>query len=126
MESHAANLKLGSQRRIVLYAIQMHMNLTEATPILTGKAKAEWQVGLNIEPTSELLPDVKSPTRVDWQAYAQAAELEISQFQSGQTIYIVNNASYIADLNAGSSVQAAANFVQVAVDRAGDALRATL
>ena len=126
MASRAANLKIGAQRRIVVYGTEIQTRLVAATPILTGKARAEWQVGLDHEPTGELLSRERPPTQVDYESYSQAAQAIIDSFQSGQTIYIVNNAPYIASLNAGFSAQASANFVQVAIDEAGAVLRATL
>lgn len=112
MESKAANLKVGKQRRIVLFAMTMHRELVNSTPILTGKARAEWQIGLDEEPTNELLGRTRPPTEVDYETYAQAAQQRLEGFQSGQTIYIVNNAPYITALNAGSSLQAPALFIE--------------
>lgn len=126
MESRAANLKLGLQRRIVVYAMTLHQELVVNTPILTGKAKAEWQIGLDSEPTSELLSRQRPPAEVDYGLYAQAAIAKLDGYTSGQTIYITNNAPYINALNAGSSRQAAANFVQAAETAALAALRATV
>lgn len=126
MESRAANLKIGLQRRIVLYATTLQMTLVANTPILTGKAKAEWQIGLDEEPNAELLGRTRPPTEVDYGLYEQAAVAKLDAYSSGQTIYIVNNAPYINALNAGSSRQAAANFVQAAVDASKTALRGTI
>lgn len=126
MQSRAANLRIGGARRIVLFAQSYHGKLVQATPKLTGKATAEWQLTLNGVPTQELLPRTRPPTEVDYGAYAQAADAEVGRFKSGDTIYITNLAPYINALNAGSSRQAAANFVQVAEAEALAELRATV
>lgn len=126
MESRAANLKVGKQRRIVLFAMTLHRELVLHTPILTGKAKAEWQIGLDSEPNAELLGRTRPPTKVDYDTYAQAAEQTLQTYQSGQTIYIVNNAPYIAALNAGSSRQAPAYFIESVEGFALSELKATL
>lgn len=126
MESRAANLKIGGQRRIVLFTRTILDNLNANTPILTGKARAEWQAGLDEAPTVEVLGRVRPPTEIDYEAYAQAASARLDGFRSGQTIYIVNNAPYIAALNAGSSRQAAANFVEASIADATAVLKAKL
>lgn len=126
MESRAANLKIGAQRRIVLFALTLHKELVLHTPILTGKAKAEWQIGLDQEPTAEVLGRTRPPTQVDYATYAQAAEQTLERYQSGQTIYIVNNAPYIAALNAGSSRQAPAYFIESIEGYALSQLKATV
>lgn len=126
MESRAANLKIGTQRRIVLYVQTVLQNLVATTPILTGKARAEWQIGLDAEPASEVLGAIRPPSEVDYGLYEQAAIARLDSFQSGQTIYIVNNSPYIGALNAGSSRQAAANFVEASIAAASATLKATL
>ena len=104
----------------------MLQELVLNTPILTGKAKAEWQIGLDTPPSGELLARTRPPSQVDYEAYAAAAVGELASYSSGRTIYIVNNAPYINALNAGSSRQAAANFVEASVAEAFKALKATL
>jgi hypothetical protein len=126
MESRAANLKIGSQRRITLFAESFLRTVALDTPILTGKARAEWQVGIDALPTNELLGRERPPTQVDWGAYLDAAVAQLSGYQSGSTIYIVNNAPYITALNAGSSVQASANFIEVAIATATTEARGRL
>lgn len=126
MESRAANLKVGTQKRIVLFAVTMHRELVLNTPILTGKAKAEWQIALDAQPTEQVLGRTRPPSEVDYETYAAAAEGQLDGYSSGQTIYITNNAPYINALNAGSSRQAAANFVQAAQATALTALKATV
>ena len=126
MESRAANLKIGQQRRILLFTASFLRTVTADTPILTGKARAEWQTGLDTIPTNQQLGRTRPPTEVDWSAYTDAAVAELQGYSSGQTIYIVNNAPYIGALNAGSSTQAAANFIEVAIATATSEARGRL
>ena len=89
-----------------------------ATPVDTGRARANWQVGLGGPEVGQL--DELSPSGAE--AIARNAG-EIQQRRGSQDVYISNNLPYIGRLNEGSSAQAPAGFVEKAVQAAVSALR---
>ena len=83
-----------------------------ATPVDTGRARANWQIGIG----SPVI--VETPERD--QAGATTIARNASKLAIGsraRTIFLSNNVDYIGDLNAGSSSQAPANFVEIAVQQ---------
>lgn len=100
------------------------VQLVRETPIDTGRAKSNWQVGVGSPtggaPTSVLpeayVPGKRGNTRAQNEAAAiSAAYAAAAGSKDGQSLYIANNLPYIDDLNAGSSRQAPAGFVQRAI-----------
>ncbi len=89
-----------------------------ATPVDTGLARGNWRPSLNVpvqSPTS--LPD---PTGSGAQERIRSVA---RQYRLGDTVWIVNRVPYIGRLNAGSSPQAPAGFVQAEVRAAVDRAR---
>lgn len=92
--------------------------LVYATPILTGRARSNWQGAVNSIPEGTLFyPDPDAPpspgegTEMGLRSIEDAA----AAYKSGGYVAIVNNVPYIGDLNDGTSQQAPAGFVQTAV-----------
>lgn len=87
-------------------------SLIDNTPKKTGQAAANWHVG------------VGSPApgfQEGFTAYDQtraAGLAKISSRQPGQPINISNQTPYISKLNNGSSVQAPAGYVEMAISNA--------
>ena len=80
------------------------------TPVDTGRARANWQVAINSVPTGTLELSDKDGT-----AAISAADAEVSGLKAGDTIHLVNNLPYIQKLEDGSSTQAPAGMVGLAV-----------
>ena len=82
------------------------------TPLLTGFAKANWRPTLNApatDPVSFLDPSgAATISRITTVA---------RRWKVGDTAFIVNHAPYIGELNAGSSPQAEAGYVEAATAR---------
>lgn len=89
-----------------------------ATPVDTGHARANWQVSVDSPLTNELAAEDKTGMVTINKGKAIA-----EQRKQGQTIYITNNTPYIGELNQGSSAQAPAEFVQIAVRTAVEYIR---
>jgi bacteriophage HK97-gp10 putative tail-component len=88
-----------------------------ATPVDTGRARSNWIVGTG--PSTEAI-DAYAPGKKGSSggANADAALQQAQDFLSAtdvSVIYISNNLSYIQYLNEGSSAQAPAGFIEVAV-----------
>lgn len=103
-------------------ALAVDQAVVMATPVDTGRARANWIVGIDKIPTHWRQPErTKTGHAVPGAGAAAArkaivqANLEISRYKYGQTIYIANNVPYIGELNRGSSAQAPAGFVEKAV-----------
>ncbi len=92
------------------------------TPVDTGRARSNWIVAVG-EPATQIIepysPGSKGSSGSENAnaAIAQGVAV-IGLRRSGETISISNNLPYIGLLNAGSSAQAPAQFVQAAVQRA--------
>lgn len=83
-------------------------DLVDTTPVKTGKARASWKISPG-SPFTREIPDgyytIPSPPNLD-------------RYKRNWTKwYIANTAPYIEDLNAGSSRQAPAGFVQLAIQK---------
>ena len=92
--------------------------LVLSTPVDTGRARANWITSVGI-PITEDIED----NDVSGSATIARNNTTIRAQKSGQTIYISNNLPYIGKLNEGSSAQAPANFVEIAVRIAVSALK---
>jgi len=96
-------------------ALDTLANLVETTPVLSGWARANWIANIG-SPRSD--DPIGSPERFSLgPQQASAVELLSYRKERGQ-IFITNRVPYINLLNAGSSTQAPANFVQRALLRA--------
>lgn len=86
--------------------------LVPATPVDTGLARGNWRPSLNA-------PAAIPVSFLDLTGDATVARIAsvARQYVLGDTLYIVNRVPYITLLNAGSSPQAPANFVQAAVKK---------
>lgn len=89
-----------------------------ATPVDTGRARGNWQVGIDTAVTDAR--DVLDPSGAGTIAEGAA---RVAGRRSGQTIFISNNVPYIGRLNEGSSSQAPAMFVEQAVAAGVDKVR---
>lgn len=102
-------LRTASQR-VKRAAILIDQTLVAATPVDTGRARSNWIVTLGVPSAASRLP--MSPTEA-----LREGESVINGWRPGQSIFITNNLNYISKLNAGSSAQAPAGFVERAVER---------
>lgn len=91
------------------------------TPVDKGIARSNWIVTVGV-PTDRVIPAYAPGSRLGIGEQANAAQA-LSQAQTalnrprqpGTDVFIQNNVDYIERLNAGSSRQAPANFVELAV-----------
>lgn len=94
-------------------ALAVDATVVLATPVDTGRARANWQVELN-GPHTTADENKFSPSG---QESIDAAKAVISTYNGARdtSIHITNNLSYIGRLNEGWSKQAPAGFVEKAV-----------
>lgn len=94
-----------------------------ATPVDTGRARANWVTALDSAPTG-VQPEPSSPGGGASQALSQArATVADYNGDDHTSIHITNNLPYIGKLDQGSSRQAPAGFVVAAVLTASRAVK---
>lgn len=85
-------------------------NVALRTPFDTGRAAASWNASLNGPNTRVQPAEVSFGSRA---GAAQAGEVNLQSIKLGDSVHISNSLHYIGRLNAGSSRQAPANFVEM-------------
>lgn len=94
------------------YAIQ---RLIYETPVDTSKALSNWQVGLSVGSTLQLpayfIGESGTTQNISAVTALGAAYQQIARAKYGTPLVLYNNVNYIIKLNAGSSPQADANYV---------------
>lgn len=85
-----------------------HAELTVATPVDTGNARANWQATL----------DAPAPDVVTVASPGGPMEPPGKDFDAERLRFVANNVAYIQRLDAGHSQQAPAGFVRAALAKA--------
>lgn len=97
-------------RLVVETAGVVDQTLVLATPVDTGRARANWQAGLGSAVTEVIEEKDKNGSRT-----IDRNRQVISTRRKGEDIHLTNNLPYINRLNQGSSAQAPEGFVERAV-----------
>lgn len=87
-------------------ALVIHGELTNTTPVDTGRARSNWLPSLNTPRNDTVAPN--QGERVDG---------VLKEYDIKDTIFITNNLPYIQRLNDGYSKQAPSGFVDIAIQR---------
>jgi hypothetical protein len=105
------NLDRGLTDVVVAVAVAIAEGLVPATPVDTGFARGNWRPALNS-------PALVPITFLDKSGAATVEKIGAvaARWRPGDTLFISNVIDYILALNAGSSPQADAGFVQDAVN----------
>jgi hypothetical protein len=93
-------------------ALAVDQAVVMGTPVDTGRARANWQAGLNSPVGGETAQTDKGGAST----IARNAGV-IGASGPGEAIHLTNNVPYIGELNRGSSKQAPAGFVETAVQQ---------
>jgi len=92
--------------------------VADATPVDTGMAVSNYQVGINASPSGVLPPHVpgkfRSTALENLNATIAAGASIIDSSKPGDAIHITNNLDYIGDLNDGTSTQAPSGMTAIA------------
>ena len=107
-----------TEKLITRLALNLTAGLIKDTPVDTGWARANWipAIGSPRSTTAGSRAAAESG-RLDNSPQAQG-QVEVLGYKLGPAIHISNNVPYIKRLNAGSSKQAPAAFIQSAILRA--------
>ena len=116
----AREVETGASRTKRRAALAINQALIFAVPVKSGHARANFQVGLGAAIQSEIDEDELTAGQV-----IARNNGVIGRSKPRQAIYISNNVPYIGELNRGSSSQAPAMFVQIAVQQALSAVAKT-
>ena len=79
------------------------------TPVDTGRARGNWQVGIGE------IPDGILDRTADPQAIIAAAEKKLEQLGFGEIVWVANNLEYVTFLEDGSSQQAPAGMLRLSL-----------
>lgn len=119
MNKIAANIRANTDKGWKATALLITQTVISATPVDTGRARANWQVGDGKAPsgTRNAFSPGKggSSAGANTSAAVQEARSRIEASKSS-TLYVSNNLPYIVPLNEGHSAQAPAGFVETAVN----------
>lgn len=114
----AKGIPINSRQLVGAVAEAVGPVLIEATPVDTGRARANWRGGVGSPETGVLFTPPMAPPSPDAGASIALSSIIGAAIQyKGQKagISIANNLDYIASLNNGSSKQAPSGFVYKAV-----------
>lgn len=111
--ARARQVETGASRAVRALSLIINQVIIFETPVDTGHAKANWQVGIGSPITKEI--DEEDPSGT---ATIERNANIIRQTPPGKDIILSNNVPYIHELNEGSSSQAPEQFVQIAVAEA--------
>ena len=103
------------QRKVGLDALR---RLIEKTPVDTGRAKGNWQVGINQRPQGALEAEDKSGSAT----FAKGAAA-IATSHPFCEIHLTNNVQYILALENGHSQQAARGMLSVTLEELMEVFR---
>lgn len=110
MRQLAHRVEVEAGNAAVKTALVINQIVILATPVDTGRARANWQVGLGGPITEEIMEEDKTGA-----ATISRNNSRLAVRRPRQIIFLSNNVDYINELNRGSSSQAPANFVELAV-----------
>ena len=121
------DIKKAASDLAAFVALEVTAELVEVTPVDTSKAISNWQIGLGSPVTEEREPyyfGKKGSTElISGEAAIMKARAILKNKKPGEKIYLSNNASYIRDLDEGSSMQEPAGFVKRAADNGRELVR---
>jgi hypothetical protein len=109
----ASRLDRSVERFVGQVAIAVDREVVLATPVDTGRARANWLPSLNA-PNLSAEPNTFSP---DGGVSIARTVAVANRYRLGSKIYITNSLWYIEHLNRGGSPQAPSGYVGTAIDR---------
>ena len=124
----ANRIEPGAEKAVIDCSSAVARELVENTPVDTGRAITNWDAAVGRVPlayrTEAAVPGSKGSTRDANVSGALSRMLAaIALYRTGQSVNITNSAPYIGKLNAGSSLQAPAGFIEAAIQRGRAAIR---
>ena len=115
MKVRAKNIPLGATKLKRRVALAIDQFLVIRCPVDTGRARSNFLVNLSAPRTDEIDPYVPGSPGASAQAALDQGQKEIARATQKTDIHITNNVVYVPELNAGSSPQAKAGFIEGSV-----------
>lgn len=119
MRQVGATVETNAHRAAKQVALAVDQTVVTATPVDTGRARANWQVQAGSAPEGVIDAYVAgeggNTVAQNTQAALEQGKIAIQAAAPGQEVHITNNLPYIGKLNDGHSAQAPAGFVEEAV-----------
>jgi len=129
LEKIGDEIEEGATRLTKEIVIGIVNRVAELTPVDTGQARSNWQVGLGAPVSGFRKPFSPIPSR--WRrpypaggsrserrnllGVTSAATGVMGRYKAGDSVYITNNLPYIGRLNQGYSRQSPAGFIRVGI-----------
>ena len=98
-----------------LIVLQVFNSVVQRTPVLTGRAKGSWTVGVYTLPTSFREVEDKSPKGTMSGDSTREIAVKAGAWDANSSIYLVSNLEYMPNLEYGGSKQAPAGMVRVTI-----------
>lgn len=110
----ARDVESNATRLPVRVALTFVATVAHGTPIKTGKAQGNWQVGIGKPMTRQ----IHDPTRFGADRAVEVATNKLERYKGNANIHVSNVLPYIGALDRGHSKQAPAGFIDMAYDAA--------
>ena len=117
----SSNIPPRVDSKMVKVILAVDQALVLGTPVRTGRARTNWLANAN-SAASDQLPAPATPAQGETEALEEGEKVA-ANYKAGQVIHITNNLPYIQRLNEGSSKQAPAHYVEIAIQAALSVLR---
>lgn len=101
--------------------LDLFARLVRATPVDTGRARANWQIAHGSPPSGEIAWEGGGGGAASREALDRESPVALSAPAPGRS-WVANNVPYIGRLNDGWSDQAPAGFVDLAIEETKSAL----
>lgn len=111
-EAYKRRIRERSDKLVRAVGLEAHRRLIRRTPVDTGRAKGNWNVGVGEPDRSE---DPESKDRSGGQALQRGASRILAQFRAGDRLFLTNAVPYVPELEKGSSKQAPNGMIAVTV-----------
>lgn len=121
MRRLGARVEQGASRVVRETALAILAEVVIATPVDTGRARGNWNVGLGVAPDPS--PEEQQATLDPSGQVALQRGAAVIAARRDEAIFLSNNVPYIEQLNAGSSAQAPALFVEKSVQAGIEVVR---
>lgn len=112
LDTWITRTKKNTNKAIRKIALDLSARIIQATPVDTGRARANWMLGIGT-------PDLSTSSDEDKSGHTTTASvmsgLENYNYESGHSIFITNSLPYIARLENGHSKQAPNGMVKIAL-----------
>jgi hypothetical protein len=111
LDKFASKTRIKADTVVRKVTLDLFGEVVQRTPVDTGMARANWQIGINERPTGTV-------NGTNWkQNMGHSMTQSSGQIKAGGVNYITNNLPYIIKLEYGSSKQAPQGMARITVSK---------